>query len=83
MIRNIQLSLIDGEEMTVDEVARKVLLPLKSIGETDVGPYNNEYMIVLKMTEDGSEIREIFEFLDSNYILGILAKLVPDAAAEA
>lgn len=83
LIRNIQLSLIDGEDLVVDEAARKVLLPLKSTGETDVGPYANEYMMLLKMTEDGKMIKEIFEFLDSHYTLGLLAKLVPDAAAAA
>lgn len=65
MLRNVKISLVDGEDMLVDDTLRKVLLHLKSTGETDFGPYANEYMIVLKMTEDGTEIREIVEFIDS------------------
>lgn len=65
MVRNIRISLAEGEDMLVDEVSRKVLLHLTSTGETDFGPYANEYMMVLKMTEDGTQIKEIVEFIDS------------------
>lgn len=75
MVRNVKLSLAEGEEMLVDEVARKVLLHLTSLGETDFGPYANEYMIVLKMTDDGTQIREIVEFVDSAATRDIAAGL--------
>lgn len=65
MMRNLRLRLAEGEDMLVDEVARKVLLHLTSTGESDFGPYANEYMIVLTMTEDGTLIKEIMEFIDS------------------
>jgi ketosteroid isomerase-like protein len=65
MLRNVKISLVEGEDMLVDETSHKVLLHLKSTGETDFGPYANEYMIVLKMTEDGTQIKEIVEFIDS------------------
>jgi hypothetical protein len=65
MLRNVQIGLAKGENMLVDEVSRKVLLHLTSTGETDFGPYANEYMIVLKMTDDGTQIKEIVEFIDS------------------
>ncbi|KAL1858185.1 hypothetical protein Daus18300_010067 [Diaporthe australafricana] len=66
MMRNVHIRLAEGEDMLVDEVARKVLLHLTSTGESDLtGPYANEYMIVLKMTDDGALIREIVEFIDS------------------
>lgn len=47
MVRNLQIRLAKGEDMLVDEVKRKVLLPLMSSGETDFGPYSNKYMILL------------------------------------
>ncbi len=65
--------------MVVDEVARKVVLHLKSTGESDTGPYTNEYFIVLKMMDDGNLIKEIVEFIDSAYMLSLAAKMVPKA----
>ncbi|KAG8156986.1 hypothetical protein KVR01_013208 [Diaporthe batatas] len=64
-VRDVKISLVEGEDMLVDDTLRQVLLHLKSTGETDYGPYANEYMIVLKMTDDGSKIKEIVEFVDS------------------
>lgn len=75
MVRNVKLRFAEGEDMLVDEVARKVLLHLTSLGETDFGPYENEYMIVLKMTEDGTQIKEIVEFVDSAATRDIAAGL--------
>ncbi|POS70367.1 hypothetical protein DHEL01_v211241 [Diaporthe helianthi] len=65
MLRNVKISLVEGGDMLVDDISRKVLLHLKSTGDTDFGPYANEYMIVLKMTDDGTKIKEIVEFIDS------------------
>lgn len=38
MVQNLQIGLAKGEDMLVDEVTRKVLLPLTSTGKTDFGP---------------------------------------------
>lgn len=75
MLRNVQIRLAQGEDMLIDEVSRKVLLHLTSTGETDFGPYANEYMIVLKMTDDGTQIKEIMEFIDSATTRDIAAGL--------
>lgn len=82
MVRNIRISLAEGEDMLVDEVSHKVLLHLTSTGETDFGPYANEYMIVLKMTEDGTQIKEIVEFIDSATTRDIAAGLAQQAKPE-
>lgn len=82
MVRNIRIGLAEGEDMLVDEVSRKVLLHLTSTGETDFGPYANEYMIVLKMTEDGTQIKEIVEFIDSATTRDIAAGLAQQAKPE-
>jgi ketosteroid isomerase-like protein len=75
MIRNIRLSLVEGQDMLVDDMARKVMLHLRSTGETDAGPYANEYMIVLKMTDDGKLIKEIVEFVDSAAVRDIVTAM--------
>lgn len=75
MVRNLQIRLADGEDMIVDDVSRKVVLPLQSTGETEQGTYANEYMMVLKMTEDGTEIKEIVEFIDSATVRDVAAAM--------
>lgn len=82
MVRNVQISLAEGEDMLVDEVSRKVLLHLTSTGETDFGPYANEYMILLKMTDDGMLIKDIVEFIDSATIRDIAAGLAEQVKPE-
>ncbi|KAH6646970.1 hypothetical protein BKA67DRAFT_421765 [Truncatella angustata] len=82
MLRNIQIGIVEGEDMIVDEVSRKVLLHLKSTGETDFGPYSNEYMIVLKTIEDGTLIKEIVEFIDSATTRDVAASLAQHIKAE-
>ena len=79
ILRNIKLRLAEGEDIIVDDVARKIVMHLKSTGESDFGPYANEYMIVLKATEDGKQIKEIVEFTDSAYFLSLAAKMAPPA----
>lgn len=51
----------------VDEVARKTVLHLRSRADTDLGPYANEYILVLSMSEDGTELVDVMEFADSLY----------------
>lgn len=82
MLRNVKISLVDGEDMLVDDASRKVLLHLKSSGETDFGPYVNEYMIVLKMIEDGTKIKEIVEFIDSATTRDIAQAMAQGASAQ-
>ncbi|KAG6355408.1 hypothetical protein INS49_003370 [Diaporthe citri] len=82
IMRNIRIGLAEGEDMLVDEVSRKVLLHLTSTGESDFGPYANEYMIVLKMTGDGTLIKEIVEFIDSATVRDLAASLAEHVKPE-
>ena len=79
-IRNIQLTLATDQGILVDETMRTAILHLESTGETDFGPYNNEYIIMLSMTENGKAIRKVFEFTDSAYILSVNAKIAEKVA---
>ena len=58
-----------------DEPARKVAMHCSSKGETDIGPYNNEYMIVLHMTDDGRKVEKILEYVDSSYSKDYMLRL--------
>ncbi|KAI1474295.1 hypothetical protein F4774DRAFT_401250 [Daldinia eschscholtzii] len=70
-----KLRFVDGGEPVVDEVNRKVVLHLKSRSETAVGLYENEYVWILTLSEDGKLIDDIVEFADSLYTNEQLPKL--------
>jgi ketosteroid isomerase-like protein len=46
-----------------------------STAETDVGPYGNEYALVLNFTDDGKKVTRILEYVDSAYSIKFFAKL--------
>ena len=59
----------------MDTETRKVVLRLTSEAQTKVGPYRNEYVFTLRVSEDGEHVDEIWEFLDSAYTAPFLGKL--------
>ena len=59
----------------VDEVKRTVVMKVTSRANTDIGLYENEYMIVFWMTEDGSQVERVEEWVDSAYSKNFLGKL--------
>lgn len=75
---------LDSEPL-VDEHARKVMLHMLGEGQSPSGPYNNEYFIILSTTEDGTKIKEVVEFLDSQVFKALtetFAKLAQGSAAQ-
>lgn len=66
-LKNFQLDLVDGEAPIVDEVNRKVVLHMESHAESISGPYENEYIFILTFNEDGTLLKGLIEFLDSEY----------------
>ncbi|KAH8897337.1 hypothetical protein GQ53DRAFT_743077 [Thozetella sp. PMI_491] len=75
LVRNMRYIILNDFEPIVDEITRQVLLHLKSSADTDVGNYENEYFMALKMTDDGTEIVQVVEYLDSAYSAGFISKL--------
>ncbi|KAL7621037.1 hypothetical protein AAE478_008349 [Parahypoxylon ruwenzoriense] len=63
-------------EPVVDEVARKVVLHLKSRSDTSVGLYQNEYVWILTFSQDGTSVDDMSEFVDSLYTSEWVPKLV-------
>ncbi len=51
----------------VDEAAQKVLMHASSTATTVLGPYVNEYALILHMTEDGRKVEKFYEFVNSAY----------------
>ncbi|KAL6171937.1 hypothetical protein ACJQWK_02930 [Exserohilum turcicum] len=50
-----------------DAVAHKCIIHASSRAETKIGPYANEYALILTFTEDGKKVTKFDEFVDSAY----------------
>lgn len=62
--KNFQLNVVDIVE---DTKHSKVVMHAQSQADTAIGPYVNEYMILLQMTDDHKQVISIKEFVDSLY----------------
>lgn len=58
-----------------DPKRNKVAVHAQSTAETALGPYANEYVIIMHMTEDHKEVVHIKEFVDSEYSQSFFPKL--------
>ena len=38
-----------------------------STADSDIGPYTNEYALILHFTEDGKQVTKFLEFVDSAF----------------
>ncbi|KAI1385517.1 uncharacterized protein F4822DRAFT_346057 [Hypoxylon trugodes] len=76
IVRTFHIGLVEGEEPLIDDVSRKVAMHLKSRAETTAGLYENEYIWIFTVSEDGSCIDDILEFADSLYTSEWIPKLV-------
>ncbi|KAJ8126900.1 hypothetical protein O1611_g6740 [Lasiodiplodia mahajangana] len=63
------------DDVTEDAQANKVVLLGHSTASSDIGPYANEYVIVLYMNEAGDKVTKFFEFVDSNNSVTFFPKL--------
>ncbi|KAI9148090.1 MFS general substrate transporter [Paramyrothecium foliicola] len=74
MMKACSCWIADDKEMVVDVQSRKVVMHVKTKGNTPLGEYENEYMWILTMTEDGKMIQDIVEFCDSAKALELMKK---------
>jgi ketosteroid isomerase-like protein len=54
----------------------------KSTATTAIGPYANEYAVMLQFTEDGEKVVRFEEFVDSAYSMNFFQKLLTAAQAK-
>lgn len=69
IFRGVEFSIISEKETVVDVAARKVVLHCRNRADTDAGKYENEYVFILTMSEDGMLLDEIVEFIDAAYTM--------------
>ncbi|KUJ06926.1 uncharacterized protein LY89DRAFT_692018 [Mollisia scopiformis] len=59
----------------VDEVTKTVALGLEAKATADAGVYENEYIITLKMTENGKKVVDQYDFIDSQRMIEWMNKM--------
>jgi ketosteroid isomerase-like protein len=74
MMKDCTCWIADDVEMVVDVESRKVVMHVRTKGNTPLGEYENEYMWVFTMAGDGKMIEDIVEFCDSAKALELLKK---------
>ncbi|CAH0042567.1 unnamed protein product [Clonostachys rhizophaga] len=60
---------MDGATPIIDVEQRLIVLRLFASGDTEFGPFNMQYILNLKTTDDGKLVKESWEFLDSHQSL--------------
>ncbi|KAK0612623.1 hypothetical protein B0T17DRAFT_511798 [Bombardia bombarda] len=72
LFRNFNITVNDIIE---DDKANKVVLLAQSSADTDAGPYENEYVLILEFNEAGDKVTRFIEFFDSAGARDLAAKL--------
>lgn len=62
-------------DVVEDEAANKVVLHARSTAQTVVGPYANEYIIIIHTSSDGGLATRVDEFVDTAYSNKMMTKL--------
>ncbi|VUC22896.1 unnamed protein product [Clonostachys rosea] len=68
-IQNWAVHQLEGATPIVDVEQRLIVLRLFASGDTEFGPFNMQYILNLKATDDGKLIKESWEFIDSHQSL--------------
>ena len=77
LFKNFHIEIL---EIVEDAKAHKVAFHARSTAETPIGPYANEYMIMMQMTADDQRVTNVKEFVDSGYTTDFFANLRANAA---
>ncbi|ORY71163.1 uncharacterized protein BCR38DRAFT_404282 [Pseudomassariella vexata] len=72
LFRNFKMEVIGYAE---DQTQNKVIFHAMATAETDVGPYENEFVWMIQTTQDQDKVCGIREFLDSAYTVDFLKKM--------
>lgn len=80
VFRAVRFEAIHDKQTLVDVEARKVVMHCRSTAVTDVGQYENEYVFILTMSEDGTLLDEIVEFIDSACTQNFRARILSNTA---
>ncbi|KAI0534836.1 hypothetical protein GGR58DRAFT_504932 [Xylaria digitata] len=71
------------DDVIEDPAGNKVAIRARSTASTEIGPYNNEYVVILHMNEAGDKITKFLEFVDSSNSVTFFPKLQEHIAQKA
>jgi hypothetical protein len=63
------------KDIIVNEQEHKAVIWCSSTASSVIGPYSNEYMLLIYMTPDGTMVEKILEFVDSRLSVEFFPKL--------
>lgn len=75
VFRSVHFSMVADDDAVVDVERRQVVLHCRNRADTDAGEYANEYMFSLTISEDGTKIDRIVEFIDAAYTAEFKARI--------
>lgn len=64
-----------------DATKHTCIIHARSTAGTPIGPYGNEYALILTFTEDGGKVTKFDEFVDSAYSQQFVAALAKEESA--
>ncbi|KAI2478300.1 hypothetical protein Ptr902_10495 [Pyrenophora tritici-repentis] len=64
-----------------DAEAHSCIIHASSTASTAIGPYANEYALIIEFTKDGKNVTKIYEFVDSDYSKKFVAELAKQEPA--
>jgi ketosteroid isomerase-like protein len=67
-------------DTVVDAPAHKVVLHSIARAESAIGPFENEMVFTIWMTDDDSQIKQVREFVDSAYVREFFGRLMKKKA---
>lgn len=62
-------------QLVEDEKANTIAIWCSSTADTIIGPYGNEYMILLSFNEAGDKVEKVIEFVDTEYSKSFFGRL--------
>ncbi|KAF2965227.1 hypothetical protein GQX73_g8350 [Xylaria multiplex] len=71
------------DDVIEDPAQNKVAIWARSTASTDIGPYSNEYIVILYMNEAGDKVTKFLEFVDSSNSVVFFPKLREHIAQKA
>lgn len=63
-------------DLVVSAADRRVVCRVSSTATTPVGPYANENVFFLTFSEDGRQVTEVVDFMDSMAVKGLQQRLL-------
>ncbi|RAR15476.1 hypothetical protein DDE83_001117 [Stemphylium lycopersici] len=69
---------VEVEEEIHDATKHTCIIHARSTASTPIGPYGNEYALILTFTDDGRKVTKFDEFVDSAYSQQFVAALAKE-----